>query len=155
MAWNEDIFDEIRRIHEEMDMIFSEFFGRRPRRFRLGLSSPEVPVPYKGYREPFLDVFETKEDVVATIELPGVKKEDIDIDITESTLSVKAEVKEIEEAKEAGFYRRERRFAGFYREVSLPSKVDPEKAKATYSNGILEIRIPKKEVAKGKKIKIE
>jgi len=143
-----DIFDEIRRIQRELDRLLSDILRTPlwapPRRTRATLA-PE-------YREPLVDVYETDNEVVVVAELPGVDKEDIQLNLYDRTLEIKAEARR-EEAERP--YRLERRYVGFYTKVSLPAEVDPSKAKATFRNGVLEVKLPKLEVARRHTIKVE
>ncbi len=152
MVWRRDPFEEMRRMLDRMERLLEEPWdlGFGPVRVRFKGSELE------GFRQPLADVFETDKEVVVTVELPGVRKEDIDVRVTESSVEIKAEVKgEIKEEKE-GFYRAERTYQGFYRVIPLPTEVKANEAKATYNNGVLEIRIPKaKEETKAKKVKVE
>ncbi len=157
MVWRRDPFEEMRRMIDRMERLFEEEwdFGVGPARFRFRWEGPAME-ELRGFREPLADVFETDKEVVVTVELPGVRKEDIEVNVTENSVEVKAEVKiEAKEEKE-GVYRVERSYKGFYRMIPLPTEVKPEEAKATYKNGVLEIRIPKvKESGKAKKVKVE
>jgi HSP20 family protein len=152
MVWRRDPFEEMRRMLDRMERLFEEpwDFGFGP--VRVGFREQGLG----GFRQPLADVFETDKEVVVTVELPGVNKEDIDVRVTENSVEVKAEVKsEVKEEKE-GFYRAERTYEGFYRVIPLPTEVKANEAKATYNNGVLEIRIPKaKEETKAKKVKVE
>jgi HSP20 family protein len=104
---------------------------------------------------PSIEVYDRKSEIVVKAELPGVAKDDIDLTITKDSITLKGEVKKEEEVKEEEYYSCERTFGSFARTVALPVDVDSEKAKATFTNGILEIVLPKKEEAKPKEIKIE
>ena len=140
-----DIFDEIRRLEREMDRLFEDFgFGRR-RFFR----------EFRDVREPIVDVWEDDEHVFVTAELPGVSKDNIDLNVTENAVEIKAELKS--EKKEEGKEERKvfRSFSSFYKYVSLPSAVDPETAEATFSNGVLEVKIRKQKVEKKRKVEIK
>lgn len=108
----------------------------------------------KGFREPLSDMWETEDAFMIHIELPGVNKEDIKLNITERDLEVKVEKKEEVSTEEEGFKRMERSYRGFYRRFTLPEEVDKEKIDASYENGILKIKLPKTEKSK-KKEKIE
>lgn len=107
-------------------------FGTVPKERKPGIE-PEFT------REPLVDISETDEEVIITAETPGVKKEDIEINATERELEIKAGDK-------------------FYKRLDLPTEVNPDKAKATYNNGILEVRLEKREKRKrleGKRIRVE
>lgn len=177
--WFDDIFDDIwsRRwgdIFDEFDEYFRDMRRRMNRLIRDAMSG-KLPEPGKGgpyiygwsfrigpdgkpvfqefgniphvgtveipgSREPLVDVQETDDEVQITAEVPGVKKEDIDLEVTGNTLIIKVEGKDRK----------------YYKEVELPAEVDPDSAKASYNNGVLDIQLKKvKPKAKGKKIKIK
>ena len=107
-------------------------------------------------REPLVDVIDEGENIRVIIELPGVKKEDIDLRVKGNKLVVKAEVKEEKKEENKGRYYSERIYKTFYRTIPLPGEVDEKSAKAEYKNGILEVTLKKKyiETESGEKIKI-
>jgi HSP20 family protein len=100
-------------------------------------------------------MYEEKDELVIRTELPGVRKEDLDISIKGDVLSLKAETKQEEVTKERGYYLCERSFGQYSRSVSLPFAVDTSKASATFENGLLEIRLSKAEEAKPKQIEVK
>ena len=155
MVW--DIFDEIRKMQEELDRTFSEFFSHTPYRQlgpgRRGVVQPVERMP--GMRRAFVDVQETDRDVIVTAELPGMDKEDIEVNITAERIEIKAEKKEEKTEEKEGYKTYGKRYHGFYRSVPLPSMVKADDAKATYRNGVLEVALPKKEIAKSRNITIE
>ncbi|MBD3203309.1 Hsp20 family protein [Candidatus Woesearchaeota archaeon] len=155
MRRRRNIWDEMRRMQEEMDRLFSNMWGYD----RPMLEGPEAggAVQEKRYRQPLTDVWETENQVIATVELPGVNKEDININVDDDMLEIKVEKKHEEKKEKKGMYRLERSYSGFYRSFALPGHVDPDRTKATYKNGVLEIKIPKleKEKDKSKKVKVE
>ena len=103
---------------------------------------------------PALDVWETDTEVVYAFDLPGIPEEKISIEVQDGTLSVSAErVKEQEEAGDR-FYRFERRYGSFSRAVGLPQGIDESKIAASYVDGVLEVRVPKAEEAKPRKIEL-
>jgi HSP20 family protein len=147
-------WDDFRRFEEMMNRMFEEFWGR-PGRRRLLPSGERGEVVPAEYREPFIDVIETDKEVIATAEMPGLEKQDIKINVTEDRLEISAETKKEEKKEEKGYVYRERRSGSYYRAISLPSPVDPDKSKASYKNGVLEIKMPKTEVKKKTPLKIE
>jgi HSP20 family protein len=154
MVW--DIFDEMRRMQEEMDRMVDHFF-HRPTYARLGpgRAVQKVEPEQRMYREVFVDVQETEKDVIVTAELPGMNREDIELNVTSERMEIKAEKKEETTEEEEGFKAYSRKYAGFYRSIPLPATVTSEDAKATYANGVLEVTLPKKEVTKAQNITIE
>ncbi len=87
--------------------------------------------------------------------MPGLEKQDIKINVTEDRLEISAETKHEEKKEEKGYVYRERSTGSYYRAVSLPSPVDPDISKASYQNGVLEIKMPKTEIKKKKPLKID
>jgi HSP20 family protein len=106
-------------------------------------------------RMPAVDVYEEKEDVVIKAEIPGLSKEDISVQVTDSTLMIKGEKKREEEVKEGDYYRCERSFGSFTRAVALPSDVKADQVRASFKNGVLEVRMPKTEEDKKKAITVK
>ena len=136
---------DLSNIREEMNRLFDDFFTGWPER-RRGL--------LEGEWAPSIDVAETDEDIVITVELPGVDQKGVDITIVDDVLTLKGEKKEEKEVKEKNYHRIERSYGTFQRSISLPTGVKADKAKATYKDGVLQITVPKAEEAKPKQIKI-
>jgi HSP20 family protein len=84
-----------------------------------------------------------------------VDPKDVDITVTEDTLTIKGEARTEQEEKGRNYYRRELRYGSFLRTLALPEEVQGDKARATYRNGILEIRVPKSERARPRTVKVE
>ncbi|AMA74142.1 MULTISPECIES: Hsp20/alpha crystallin family protein [Aneurinibacillus] len=103
-----------------------------------------------------IDVYETETHVVASCEIPGIaNKEDIDIQIDDNALTISGTVNKGHEVQEEQLYRRERFSGRFDRTVMLPASVIAEESKASYKNGILEIRMPKANSSRKKKVNID
>ena len=139
---------ELEKELEEMERHFEDIFGR-----------PFFPiawrrVPAKRAWSPPLEVYEKEDEYVVRAELPGMKKDEIDVSVVEDTLTIKGERKAEEEVKEENYYLCERCYGSFERSVTLPSAIDTEKIKASYENGVLEIRLPKVPAVKPKKVEI-
>lgn len=109
----------------------------------------------KGTWAPAVDIYETNDSFVVSADLPGLNKDEIQIDLKDNTLTLKGEKKFEEKVSKDNYIRVERAYGSFVRSFTLPQNVDPEKIKAKYKEGILEITIPKKEEAKPKQIKVE
>ncbi|HXG77039.1 MAG TPA: Hsp20/alpha crystallin family protein [Gaiellaceae bacterium] len=101
---------------------------------------------------PPLDVWETDSEVVYAFDLPGIPEDKISIEVKDDTLTVSGEREKTEEVKDEGFYRFERRYGSFARAVGLPQGADPDKITARYENGVLELRVPKPEEARPRRI---
>jgi len=103
---------------------------------------------------PALDVYEDKENFVVKAELPGMKREDIEVSLHEGTLSISGERKSEAKHQDAEVFRAERFFGRFQRAVTLPAAVASDKVKAQYKDGVLTITLPKTEEAKPKQIDV-
>ena len=138
---------------EDIERRFEEFF-RRP--FSLIGPSwfPRLSSHEMEELSPTVDIFEDGSDVVVKAELPGMKKDDIDVKLTDNTITISGEKKKEEKVEKKNFYRMERSYGAFTRSFSLPADVQADKAKALFNDGILEIRVPKTEEAKQKERKI-
>lgn len=140
---------------KEMEKWFEGFFEEPmfPRMWR------RLPM-MKRLRElevlsPLVDMYDKKDEIVVKAEIPGVDKENINISVSDSTLTIKGEMKKEEEVKEEDYYYSEREYGSFARMLSLPAKVQSDKIKASFKNGILEIHLPKAEEAKPIEVKVE
>lgn len=145
-------FGGLSRWERDMDRMMEEFFGRRMRPFwpERWSRAEEVEMTV-----PSVDVFEEKDDVVVKAELPGLDKDNIEVNVTDHLLTIKGEKKKEEEVKEENYYRAERSYGSFLRTLELPKDVQADKVKASFKNGILEIRMPKTEEAKAKEVKVK
>jgi len=147
-----DIFDEMRRLQRELDRSFSNFWDSESYRALPDYAGKKGDM---FLRSPLTDIEETDKEVIVKFEIPGVDKKDIQLNVTEDKIEVRVEKKQEARIEKKGFYREERNYRGFYRAMTLPSNVIPEKAKAKYKDGILEVIMPKSENKKRSKIEIE
>jgi HSP20 family protein len=115
------------------------------------MSEPRTGRPWS----PPVDILETENDLVLKADLPDMKLEDIDVRVENQTLSIKGERRFEQEASEKGYHRIERSYGSFVRSFAVPNSVDTEKVSADYKNGVLTIKLPKKETAKPKQVKVE
>ncbi|HOP95265.1 MAG TPA: Hsp20/alpha crystallin family protein [Dictyoglomaceae bacterium] len=141
-----DPFDEIRHLQREMDRLLSDFFGETP-----------ALEEGRGAFAPAIDMYETDKNIIVKVELPGFKPEDVDISVTEDSVTIQGETKAEEEVKKENFYRKERRLGRIYRRIDLPKPVEPDKSEASYKNGILTLKLTKAapEKVEGIKIKVK
>lgn len=145
-------FSEMARWEREMERTFEDFFGKRLR----PLMDERWWVPRTiALPAPAVDLYDEKDEIVAKAELPGMGKDDIQVNISDHLLTIKGEKKREEETKEENYYRSERSYGSFSRSVELPAEVQVEKARASFKNGVLEIRLPKTEEAKKKESKVK
>jgi len=103
---------------------------------------------------PVVDVLDDKDKLIVKAEVPGFKREDLDVAVHENTLIISGERKSEEERKDGEFYRSERFYGRFHRSIPLPYAVDTDKIQAQYRDGILNITLPKAEHAKAKQIEV-
>jgi HSP20 family protein len=122
-------FEELERIRRDFDRLIEEFFAKEE--------------PVERVFAPALDVYETDSEVVVKAELPGVKKEDVEVLIRDNSLIIKGEKKEEREEKTETYHRVERVYGKFERVVALPVDVKLEGIKAEFKDGVLEIRLAK------------
>lgn len=101
--------------------------------------------PLERKKSPAIEVAEDGDDLVVRVELPGVKREDANVWLTDDRLTVRAERRQETRVEEDGYFHTERQYGSFQRVVPLPTTVDADKAEARFENGLLEIRAPKKD----------
>lgn len=136
-------FGRRRRLQEMIDRFMDRAFLDMP--FFEGYFEGGVPV----------DVYQTDDEVVVKATTPGLKPEDINISITGDTLCIRGEVKEEREEEGQQYHIRERREGSFSRSFTLPTRVDADKAKAEFENGVLTLTLPKVEDVKPKTITVK
>jgi HSP20 family protein len=133
-----DPFAVLRRVTEELERTFEDPF--RPAfkwpAFR-GFTLPETVA-----WTPKVDVFEKDNRLFTRVDLPGMKKEDVKVEVTDGHLALSGERKQEKEEKKGNVYRTEREYGSFYRAVVLPEGVKLEDVKATFENGVLEVSVP-------------
>jgi HSP20 family protein len=154
MYW--DPFEELERMHEEMDRLFERWFGsHRPLLGHRG-GKHEI-IPRSGFRAPVCHIQETESNIIATFELQGVSKGDIDLVVDDDHIEVKVESKIEKKHKDKESYSYTKAARSFYRRIPLPKEVNSSKATAEYKNGILRVEMPKKhkEEKKGRKVDIK
>jgi HSP20 family protein len=127
----------------DLDRVFEDFFNRRwLRPFRWERPPGEMMVM------PSVDIIDRDDEVVVKAEVPGYKKEEIEISVSDSSLTIKGETKTEEKEEKGDFYRCEISRGAFSRTLALPAAVDDSKAKAVIKDGVLELTLPKLEKAK-------
>ncbi|MGM5483723.1 MAG: Hsp20/alpha crystallin family protein [Nanobdellota archaeon] len=159
MKNNKSIWNEMRRMQQQMDSLFDSFFSSGNEGNKKGLieSMPEQSLKESDYRNPACNYYETENNIIAELELPGIDKKDINVSVDDKGIEVNAETKyETENNKDKkGYYSYERSYSGFHRKFALPENVDPQNAEAEYKNGLLKITVPKKEIEKSTKKQLE
>lgn len=125
-----------------MDRAFDDFFSRSP-------------ITYNGIGSIDINLLQTNDEVIVKASIPGLNPEDINISVSGDTLTLQGEIKEDEEYKDANYHIHEMRQGSFSRTMTLPVKVDSDKAKAEFDNGILRLTLPKAEEIQPKTITIK
>jgi HSP20 family protein len=145
-AW--DAFRELERIRREMDRVFES--AGPARTWPLGF------LPGAGARQyPRVNVLEGPEGFLVEALAPGVDPKTLDLNVKKNVLTISGEKKGPEGAKQEAYHRSERSAGRFLRTLELPTDVDGEKVKATYTDGILRVTLPRPEAAKPKRIQVE
>ena len=132
---------EMITLREAMDRLFDEAFTR--------------PLSLMNINLPAIDMYQTDEDVVIEMAIPGLKPDDVHITITGDTLTVRGEYKDEGEKKDRTYHIRERQYGTFERSILLPTEVNADKAKAEFDNGMLTITLPKAEEVRPKTITVK
>ena len=138
---------------EDMERRFEDLF-RRP--FSLIEPSwwPRLRMPEMEEVSAKVDIFEEGDNFVVKAEIPGLKKEDIEVNLTGDMITISGEKKKEEKVEKKDYYRVERSYGSFTRSFRLPKEVQTDKAKATFKDGVLEVKVPKTEEAKKKEKKV-
>ncbi len=108
-----------------------------------------------GYGDIPIDMYQTENEVVIKATLPGVKPEEVDVSVTGETLTIKSERKEEKEVQGRDYIRKENHYGRVSRIVALPVEIDPDKAVASFENGMLILTLPKSETVKPRQIKVQ
>jgi HSP20 family protein len=151
-------FTFMRRFSEEMDRLFDDFgfggnwlsrsygsdFFPRSGEFRQALWSPQI------------EAFEREGELVLRADLPGLKKDDVNVEITDDAITISGERRNENEESHEGYYRSERSYGSFFRSIPLPEGVNADDAKATFQNGVLEIAMPAPQFqSRGRRLEIK
>jgi len=102
-----------------------------------------------------VDLYETDDEVVVQASLPGVKAAEVQVSVTGKTLTVRAETEAEQADERPNYHRQERRYGAFQRSLTLPVRVDADKANATFENGVLDLRLPKAPEVRSKTIEVK
>lgn len=133
-------FALMRRFNEEMDRLFQDFgFGRGFTGSSLGREMSMFGGQGPSMWSPQVEVFERGDQLVVRADLPGMKKDDVQVDIADNALVIRGERRSEREDEDEGYYRTERSYGSFYRAVPLPEGVNTENAEASFRDGVLEI----------------
>ncbi len=137
-----DPFRELTSLQREMNRLFQDYSGHGEQELTAASFAPPV------------DIYEDEHNITLKMEVPGIDQKDLDIRVENNTLTVRGERKFEKDEKEENYRRIERRYGSFVRSFTLPTTVDTENINADYDNGVLKIRLSKREEAKPKQIKV-
>ena len=137
---------EFAQLHDRINRVFTDSYGH----------GTDEGLMTSGAWVPPVDIYQTSDhEIVMKAELPDTTREDIEITVEKDTLTIKGEKKVSYEVKEEQFHRIERRYGTFSRAFALPPTVDASKVSADYRNGVLTVRLPLREEAKPRQIKVD
>ncbi len=131
-----DLFNDMLSLRDVVDRFFTEAPGAR-----------------RGAEYPFVNIYEKDDTVELRVVAPGVKVENVDLELTDNVLTIS--IKKEEDHRDQPYIRQERVFGEFHKAVRLPYRVEPDKVDASMSNGILTVKLAKHEAAKPRKIQIK
>jgi HSP20 family protein len=151
---------EFERMLNRFDQMMGDWWGRpfsslMPSLPSLNRPSRALMSEAFSLRAPAVDLYEGDDEVVIKAEVPGMDKGDLKVDLTDSMLTISGEKKKEESIKEEAYTYSERSYGSFSRSLNLPCAVKSDKAKATFKNGVLEVKLPKTEEAKKRHITVK
>lgn len=141
-----DPFQDLIALQDRMNQLFDQTWARSRRERGGGVLEAWSPA---------VDVYETPEGIVLKADLPGLNKDDIDIQVQDNSVTLKGERRLEKEVEQENYLRVERSYGTFHRTFTLPTAIQSDKIRAVFKDGVLEVNIPKVEEAKPKQIKIE
>ena len=143
MRW--DPFRDLVSIQDELNRLFGRTYG----------GTELTRASAAGSWAPALDVYETPEKLVATVELPGMDPEDVEVAVEDSTLTINGSREFSKETDEQNYHRIERRYGSFSRAIRLPETADAERVEARFDKGVLTVEIPNREETKPRRIEVK
>jgi len=146
MRW--DPFRDLTSIQDEINQMFDRVFGRRA-------TTGRESGPTAASWAPAVDISERQDAYVVTAEIPGVKPEELEVTLDDGLLTIQGERRMEEESSDRQYHRVERRYGAFRRSITLPSQVMADAIEANYSDGVLQVVVPKAESAKPRKISVQ
>lgn len=148
LGWAGNPVRGFQRLAEEMDRMFDDFgIGRR-------WTEPLSRVTGMDAWAPEIDIFQKNNELTIRADLPGMKRDEVSVDITDDAITIQGERKRESEEEREGFYRSERSYGSFCRVIPLPEGAMTEQAKANFRDGVLEITMPAPPAAKGRRLEI-
>jgi HSP20 family protein len=141
-----DPFRDLAVLQDRMNRLFNDTYGDRRR---------EDDLTSRGTWTPAVDIYELDGTLVLKAELPDMRREDIDVNVENNTLTIRGERKLDNDIRQESFHRIERPYGSFLRQFSLPATVDTAKIAAEYKHGVLTVKLPVRDEAKPRSINIE
>lgn len=152
---NRNPLGEIKNMQRQMDRLFNRFLNNGSVDFDADIFSSPIFAPSQTNSfAPLCDIDETDTHYLLSFDLPGLKKEDIKMDLRDNMLTVSGERKEEREEDKKGRYRSERYYGSFERSFALPANIKADQVDANYSEGVLRVAVPKAEATQSQQIKI-
>jgi HSP20 family protein len=147
-------FEFMRRMNEEMDRIFGDFGFSRRAPMRQPASGSALTS--QAIWAPRIEAFQQGDKFIVRAELPGLKKDDVEVNLTDDAITIQGQRQQEHRDEREGFYHSERSYGSFYREIPLPEGAIPDSADASFEDGVLEVRVqaPPHEVSRGRKLEI-
>lgn len=140
--------------HDEFERLVEAFFGRGLSPWRSDWPfARSLPAAFEG-KTPRVNVIDRDDEVVVHAELPGVDKDNLDVTVDDGSLTIRATSRQEQKEEKGDFHRREISTGSFSRTIVLPQGADSSKAKANFKDGLLELTMPKREVARRKQVPI-
>jgi HSP20 family protein len=149
--WTATPFRMLERFADEIDSVFDNFgLGRFTPRLGRGALAGDI-------WNPDLEISQQNNELVVRADLPGMKKEDITVDVTDNELTISGERRKEQQSEQGGIYRSERSYGSFSRSIRLPEGTMSDQAKASFKDGVLEIRMPSppEQVTRGRRLEIK
>jgi HSP20 family protein len=149
-SWAASPFRMLERFADEIDSVFDDF----------GLPRTWLRAPMRTAAErwaPQIEMSQQNNELVVRADLPGMKRDDVNVDVTDGAITISGERKQEQQSERGGVYRSERTYGSFYRSIPLPEGAITDQAKATFKDGVLEIRMPAPpdQVTRGRRLQIE
>ena len=144
--WNKEGLFPLFSLRKDVDKLFEDFMGGE---------SALAPFAGNGKFLPAIDVKETDDAITVDAEMPGLKQEEIKVNVEEGVLSISAERKQEKDEKTKNYHRIERHYGRMERKLALPTTVEAEKVEASYKDGVLTVTLPKKVGAKSKTVAVK
>jgi HSP20 family protein len=157
-----DPFTMMQEMADQMDSLFASFglprLAPASQQVSRGRQSANVPSRFENrIWAPQMDVFRRGDELVVRADLPGLSRDDVNVDIEDDVLTIQGERRQENEENREGIYRSERSYGSFYRAIPLPEGIDADQAKATFKDGVLEVTLPapREQQRRGRRVEIE